>query len=42
MEIPKISRRRRRSRLVDDVELGHFTLVIGHFAEDGKEMHKDL
>ena len=36
MEIWKISRRPPRSE--DDKELDHFTL----FAEDGKEMYKDL
>ena len=33
----KINRRRPRS--VDDVELGHFTLL---FCKDGNEMYKDL
>ena len=37
MEIQKISRRRPRS--VDGAELGHFPCC---FAEDGKEMYKDL
>ena len=37
MEIRNISRRRPRS--VQDAESGHFTLL---FAEDGKEMYKDL
>jgi len=37
MEILKISLHCPRS--VDEAELGHFTLL---FAEDGKEMYKDL
>ena len=37
MEIRKISRRRPSS--VNGAEIGHFTLL---FAEDGKEMYKDL
>ena len=37
MEIQKFSRR--RPRVVDNAELGHFTLL---FCEDGKEMYKDL
>ena len=37
MEIRKIDRRRPRS--VDDIELGHFTLL---FLKDGNEIYKDL
>ena len=37
MEIRKISRS--RPRFVNDAELGYFTLL---FAENGKEMYKDL